>query len=200
MRQTYIISVADPQCPFRPPERFHPKINRSGQRFLQPADGLTLCRWQLGESAHPKACQAAGSCELLLCLGARRNGGPIFAKQVRADWHFALVCLAQPSLASCQEQRWQVTRSMLVPGGDPTARSSPENGVCFFFFKSISGLKSLRCWMQLKQNHDCWPLKSSSFEDCSLYHKTFQSREEETWGLYTFLYWKLNTARLFYAY
>lgn len=109
MRQTYINNLTDPQCPTQcPQERFPPKIKRSGQRFLQPADGLTRCRWQLGEAAHPKACQAAGSCEFLLCGGARRNGGPSSAEQVRSDWHFALVCLAQPSLASCQSSahRW----------------------------------------------------------------------------------------------
>lgn len=92
-RQTYITSVADPKCPICPLERLHPKINWSRQRFLQPADGLTRCRWQLGEAPHPKACQDAGSCESLLGLGARRTGGPVVAQQVRADWHLVLVCL-----------------------------------------------------------------------------------------------------------
>lgn len=31
------------------------------------------CGWQLREDAHPKACQVAGSCELLFCPHARRN-------------------------------------------------------------------------------------------------------------------------------
>lgn len=154
MRQTYIISVAHPQCPTRPPERIRPKINRSGQRFLQPADGLTRCRWQLGEAAHPKACRAAGSCELLLCPGARRIGGPISAKQVRADWHFALDCLAQSSLASRQSgaDRWHVACCYLV---EMPQHAPPRRLAFSLFIKSIWRLKPLRCWMQLKHNH-CW--------------------------------------------
>lgn len=91
-------------------------------------------------------------------------------------------------------QRWQVTRFMLLPGGAPRARPSLENGAAFISvgINTRMLLNQTQAWLL---NHSICLLLSPRSASFILQKVTFQ-----TWGLYTFLYWKLNTVCLLSAY
>lgn len=62
--------------------------------------------WQLREVPHPKACQVAGSCELLCCLLARGNLEQCWPNQrsqpVCVDWHDFSLLTVSLTLLGCQ--------------------------------------------------------------------------------------------------